>query len=237
MNGLWQEFLSLFLTHPCPLCQRSSSRPLCPSCEAQLQQCRFSPQRSQQEWHTDLPLLAWGHYDDVLKRSIASLKYDKQTQLALVLGRWMAETWQQTQAKRSSIAADSDRRRLTVVPIPLHASKLQQRGFNQAALLAQVFCRYTGLPCVETGLLRVRATEAQFGLSKQARLANVTDAFQVRPALHRRRDKIKVLLLDDIFTTGATARSAQQALQQAQISVYGMVTLARAGQSESRPLK
>ncbi|MEY2978810.1 MAG: hypothetical protein RLZZ435_2949, partial [Cyanobacteriota bacterium] len=103
-------------------------------------------------------------------------------------------------------------------------------GFNQAALLAQVFCRYTGLPCVETGLLRIKATEAQFGLSKQDRLANVTDAFQVSPALHRRRDKIKVLLLDDIFTTGATARSAQQALQQAQISVYGMITLARAGQ-------
>lgn len=168
--------------------------------------------------------------DETLKRSIAALKYDKKTQLALLLGQWMAEAWQQTQKKRSQPPG-----RLTVVPIPLYASKLKQRGFNQAALLAQVFCRYTGLSCFESGLMRIKATEAQFGLSKQARLENVTDAFQVGQTLLRRQGRVCVLLLDDIFTTGATARSAQQTLQHSHIPVYGMAALARAGATQRSP--
>lgn len=232
MPGLWQGFrqevqevLRLFLSAPCALCQRSASQTLCSSCMAQVQRCALPLDRCSQEWNRDLPLFAWGRYDEALKRAIAALKYDKQTPLAGLLGRWMAEAWRQTHHRRSSPPQG-----LTVLPIPLHASKLQQRGFNQAALLAQVFCRYTGLPWMDTGLLRVRATEAQFGLSPQARLENVAAAFEVSPRLQQRRGKVTILLLDDIFTTGATARSAQQILQQSQIPVYGMVTLARAGQ-------
>lgn len=220
-----QEVLSLFLSGPCVLCQRSSAQALCERCAAQVQACALPRHRCHQEWKEALPLFAWGRYEDPLKRSIAALKYDKQTQLAALLGRWMAEAWHQTHPQRSSSIPG-----LTVVPIPLHAHKIKQRGFNQAALLAQVFCRYTGLPWMETGLLRIKATEAQFGLSKQARLENVAAAFAVHPRLQQRQGKVTILLLDDIFTTGATARSAQQVLQQAQIPVYGMVTLARAGQ-------
>jgi predicted amidophosphoribosyltransferase len=94
---------------------------------------------------------------------------------------------------------------------------------------------------MEGGLLRVKETEAQFGLSKSARLENVTAAFEVSPALLRRslgsrnpeRKPVTILLLDDIFTTGATAQSAQKVLQQAEIPVYGMVALARAGKGFS----
>lgn len=233
MPGFWQEVLSLFLSRSCALCQRSAPQSLCDSCTAQVKSAAFPLHRCYQEGNPDLPLVAWGHYNDALKRAIAALKYENQTQLALPLGRWLAEAWQETRPQRSTPPQG-----LTVVPIPLHAHKLKQRGFNQATLLAQVFCRYTGLALMDGGLLRVKDTEAQFGLSKSARLENVAAAFQVSPALQHRglrtgnpgHKPLTILLLDDIFTTGATAQSAQKVLQQAQIPVYGMVTLARAGQ-------
>jgi len=236
MPGFWQEVLSLFLSRSCALCQRSAPKALCSSCQAQVQSAALPLDRCHQEWNQDLPLFAWGHYNDSLKRAIAALKYEQQTQLALPLGRWLAEAWQQTRPQRSTPPQG-----LTVVPIPLHAHKLKQRGFNQATLLAQVFCRYTGLALMDGGILRVKETEAQFGLSKSARLENVTAAFQVSPALLRRgvspqnprRKPIHILLLDDIFTTGATAQAAQKVLQQAQIPVYGMVALARAGKGST----
>ena len=235
MLGIWQEFLSLFLSGSCALCQRSAPQSLCASCTAQVKRAAFPLDRCHQDSNPGLPLFAWGHYDDALKRAIAALKYDQKTQLAVLLGRWMAEAWQQTRPQRSAPPG------LTVVPIPLHAHKLKQRGFNQATLLAQVFCRYTGLALLEGGLLRVKETEAQFGLSKSARLENVMAAFEVSPALLRRslgsrnpeRKPVTILLLDDIFTTGATAQSAQKVLQQAEIPVYGMVALARAGKGFS----
>jgi ComF family protein len=188
--------------------------------------CRRPLDAAEGEWSAELPLFSWGRYQESLKRSIAALKYHNQTQLAIPLGRWMAEVWHQTRNDRPPQPA-----RLTVIPIPLHDRKLKQRGFNQAALLAHSFCRYARLPLLDHGLVRVKATEAQFGLSKNDRSLNLTDAFQLgKPLKILTRSKPSILLLDDIFTTGATARSAAQILKQADISVYGMVVLARAGQ-------
>lgn len=232
MNWLWQDFLSLFLARSCALCQRSTARVWCPSCEAQVLSCGLSPEVAQGEWSAELPLLSWGCYQDSLKRSIAALKYHNQTQLAVPLGRWMAEVWHQTRNDRPPQPA-----RLTVVPIPLHDRKLKQRGFNQAALLAHSFCRYARLPFLDHGLVRIKATEAQFGLSKNDRSLNLTDAFQLGKPLKTltplTQAKPSILLLDDIFTTGATARSAAQILRQADMPVYGMVVLARSGQART----
>lgn len=165
-------------------------------------------------------MIAWGVYTGALKRSIAALKYHDQPQLARPLGHGLAQVWLD-----SPYAAT---RSLVVVPIPLHAAKRQQRGFNQAELLAEAFCERTGLPMQRHGLIRVRTTDAQFSLSPEAREQNLAGAFQPSPEWLRRRPTRSVLLLDDIYTTGATAKAAIYALTQQHISVYGMVTVARA---------
>ncbi|HEY9872208.1 MAG TPA: hypothetical protein V6D12_02170, partial [Candidatus Obscuribacterales bacterium] len=158
-------------------------------------------------------------YGGAIKRAIAALKYDNQPQLARPLGHWLGEAW-----LTSKVAAGT--KNLTVVPIPLHANKLQQRGYNQAELLAQSFCDFTRLPLRGDGLERVRATEAQFGLTASKREENLAEAFCVSKKFQLRRQATPVLLLDDIFTTGATARAAAQTLQQAGIPVYGLVAIA-----------
>jgi ComF family protein len=127
--------------------------------------------------------------------------------------------------------------KLVVVPIPIHAERLRQRGFNQAALLAQGFAQVARLPWIEHGLIRVKATEAQFGLAPEARQKNVSGAFHLGPQLQQRRDyraNHHILLLDDIYTTGSTAQSAAEVLRKAGYRVYGVAALAVAQATTSK---
>jgi ComF family protein len=164
-------------------------------------------------------VFAWGVYGGALKRAIAALKYENQPQLAQPLGHWLGSSW-----LTSKVSAG--KKKLIVVPIPLHAKKLQQRGYNQAELLAQSFCDFTGLSLQAQGLERMRATEAQFGLSPSEREQNLVGAFRLGKKIQARLPITPVLLVDDIFTTGATGRAAAQTLQQSGIPVYGLIAIA-----------
>lgn len=209
-----KDLLNLFLESNCPLCQRPTSQEFCQDCTKQMQSCQLhhSPWREGR-----LPVFAWGMYSGTLKQAIAALKYQNQPQLARPLGDWLAQSW-----LNSQLASQS----LIVVPIPLHSNRQKQRGYNQAALLAQSFCDSTGLPLQPSGLERIRETEAQFGLSVLERERNLATAFRLGSGFRRHHPDKPVLLLDDIFTTGATAYSAAQTLQKLSIPVYGLVTIA-----------
>jgi ComF family protein len=212
-NGL----LGLFLKSNCPLCDRPAEREFCASCHRQLQRCQLT--LSSHLWAGELPVFVWGNYSGVLKRAIAELKYNNQPQLARPLGYWLGQAWLKTPAANQV-------KTLTVIPIPLHSTKQQQRGYNQAELIAQSFCEWTGYKHQPLGLQRIRATDAQFGLSVQARQQNLANAFTVGNALSKHLPPSPVLLLDDIYTTGATVRCATQVLQHQGITVYGVVAVA-----------
>ncbi len=210
-----KSLLNLFLQSHCPLCQRSTSRELCQYCERQLQTCHLKNPSSR--WQEPIPVFSWGVYGGSLKRAIAVMKYENQPQIAHLLGQWLGEAW-----LLNSPQSDTP---LVVVPIPLHASKQKQRGYNQAALIAQSFCQTTGLKLKPDGLERVRETKAQFGLSLSEREKNLVAAFVVGSGF-RRRPNAPVLLIDDIYTTGATAASAVQTLSQDKIEVLGLAAVA-----------
>ncbi len=208
--------LNLLLYSTCPLCGRSAAQDFCPSCQQQIQRCQLADPA--QFWQGQPPVFSWGLYEGALKRAITALKYDNQRQLARPLGQWLAQAW--LASKLSSTT------KLTVVPIPLHQMKQEQRGYNQAALLAQGFCDFTGLPLRCEGLKRVRRTQAQFGLSISEREQNLVQAFCLGSDFLQNNSPHPILLLDDIYTTGATARAATQTLQQSGIEVYGLVAVA-----------
>lgn len=107
----------------------------------------------------------------------------------------------------------------TVVPVPLHSSKLRQRGFNQAALLAAIIARKRGLPLADGNLCRVKATPSLNRLNADERRSSLHDAFAVRfPAKLAGR---RILLVDDILTTGSTANECARVLHAAgAIQVY-----------------
>ncbi len=210
------NFLNLFLQSKCPLCQRATQAEFCQYCQKQILSCKLT--NYSELWQGELPVFAWGAYGGGIKRAIAALKYEHLPQLAKPLGYWLGEAWLKSPISQTT-------KKLIVVPIPLHPSKLKQRGYNQAELLAQSFCQFTGLPS-QNGLERVRATEAQFGLSKSQRQQNLTNAFRVSKKLKVKSNNA-VLLIDDIYTTGATVKSAAKTLQQQGIQVYGLVAVAK----------
>lgn len=129
---------------------------------------------------------------------------------------------------------------LIVVPVPLFSGKHRRRGFNQSALLARAALRVLrrrrpqmSLHFSTRILLRQRETESQAGLTPHQRRENVRGVFAVpRPAAIRDRH---VLLIDDIFTTGATARACSQALLRAGAASVWVATVARAQRQESYP--
>jgi ComF family protein len=215
-TGLVKSFLNLFLKSNCPLCQRPATGEFCSYCHKQLQRCQLTdPGRF---WHSEQRVFVWGEYGGALKRAIAALKYDGNPQLAKPLGGWLAEAW----LSFPELAIDN----LTVVPIPLHQEKLKQRGFNQAELLAESFCELTGLPLQRHGLERVKNTQALFALTPLQRQAEMKNALSLGKDFRRRLPRDRVLLVDDIYTSGTTVKSAIQILKVSGISVYGTVALA-----------
>ena len=221
-TGLVKSFLNLFLKSNCPLCQRPAAGELCLYCHKQLQRCQLTdPGRF---WHSQQRVFVWGEYGGALKRAIAALKYDGNPQLAKPLGGWLAEAW----LSFPELAIDN----LTVVPIPLHQEKLKERGFNQAELLAESFCELTGLPLQRHGLERVKNTQALFALTPQQRQAEMKNALSLGKDFRRRLPRDRVLLVDDIYTSGTTVKSAIKILKESGISVYGTVALATPNKSD-----
>jgi ComF family protein len=165
-----------------------------------------------------------------MRDAIHAFKYNRMQAAARVLGRMLADTINQ-------LAADAPTEML-VVPVPLYRLKRAARGFNQAHLLAgnairvlhktNPEWRFTFAPRL---LTRVRATRSQAGLTTRQRRQNLRGAFRVSdPSAVAGRH---VLVIDDIFTTGATARAAAQALKNAGAEGVWVATLARAGRFDS----
>lgn len=148
---------------------------------------------------------------------MAKLKYDGIRSIGQLYGEWLGTSWQQSPPPNLP-------QKLIIVPIPLHSEKLQTRGFNQAELIARSFCQITGHK-LDNSLHRTRSTIAQFGLSKSARAENVAGAFTLAQRTTLKPDTT-VLLIDDIYTTGATVREAATALRFQQINVCGVAVVA-----------
>ncbi len=218
---MFKSFVSLFLKSPCPLCYRLSDNVICYDCHVRLKSCQL--RKPKRFWRGELPLFAWGSYQGTLKRAIASLKYERHIQLAQPLGYSLGQAWLNTAPLKHS--------KVLVVPIPMHPKKELERGFNQAELLGKSFCRTAGLPWQASGLERVRNTLPMFSLNPNQRQQNMVAAFRLGKSFRRRLPRLPVLLVDDIYTTGATAKAAAQTLEKQGIRVIGIAALATSSQN------
>ena len=155
-------------------------------------------------------------FDDVARKLVHGLKYRDRLELAAWMAGWMARAG-------SEIVATAD----VVMPVPLHRRRLWWRRANQSALLAMTIAEAAGKPFAPAALRRIRPTEQQVGLTPDQRDRNVRGAFRV-PA----EDKIavagrRVLLVDDVYTTGATVKAATRALIRAGAAAVDVLVFAR----------
>ncbi|MEE4111470.1 MAG: ComF family protein, partial [Desulfobacteraceae bacterium] len=160
---------------------------------------------------------AVGLYDDTLKTAIHALKFKGQVSLARPLGGLLFDTFRYYWS-----ADDID----VVAPVPLHRQRFRQRGFNQAYLLVRRWVLPAETVVVRDLLVRIRATAPQTGLNRRQRRINIRRAFSVkRPGQCAGK---RVLLVDDVLTTGATADACTAALIQDGAKRVDVLTLARA---------
>lgn len=154
--------------------------------------------------------------DGPARQLVHRLKYGDRLELARNMGRWMARAGAELLTGAHVLA-----------PVPLHRRRLFSRRFNQAAALAEAVSRVSGVPCDPLALVRVKQTAAQVGLTRAQRADNVQGAFRVpgeaRPRIVGRR----VVLIDDVLTSGATANACARALLRAGAEQVDALVFAR----------
>ncbi len=172
----------------------------------------YCPHCLENKFHFDQ---LWGgfQYEGILQQWIISFKFGKHEQMARMLGKLLALSLMRYQEFPEIDA---------IIPIPLHRKRLQQRGFNQSLLLAfHTFPKDSNLQ--HHWLKRVRSTIPQTELPAAQRFSNMENAFQASPQVQGKR----LLLVDDVITTGATLNAAAQTLKEAGARSVNVVVLAR----------
>jgi ComF family protein len=221
MRALVARALDLALPARCVGCGREGP-PLCPACEPALDARLELPPGTPIGLPADIPepllQLEWcAPFAGVVRHALHDLKYAGERRIAEPLGRAVARRW-------SCAGAGGD----LLVPVPVHADRARQRGYDQAELIAAVAARQLNLPMAPI-LERGRATIAQFDLDRVHRATNVQNAFRLRPGAPR-ADPLRgrwVVLVDDVVTTGATLAACAPPLLAAGAIGVSAVTVAR----------
>ncbi|MCG8342766.1 MAG: ComF family protein [Chlorobiales bacterium] len=222
------EILHLFYPHVCAGCYTllvDGEREICSKCTASFD--RFSDADAADYAvkevfrktfpEDDLPQKAWAlyrfHKNDRLQSIIHAMKYGGEHRLGKVFGRFLAELIQ-----TGANAAD---RYDCIVPVPLHRLKAVERTYNQSEVIADSLAEFLGTDVRVDLVVRKKYTRSQTGLSPRERLGNVRDAFAATGKVMPEN----ILLVDDVFTTGATVAAVMQSLRSAGVGNISLATI------------
>jgi ComF family protein len=164
-------------------------------------------------------------YDDVARTLVHALKYQDRTDLAPAMGRWMARA-----GRELLDGADA------LIPVPLHWRRGWSRRYNQSGALAGVIERQSGVKVLSEALRRVRPTEQQIGLSRSQRASNVQGAFKVASDRLSDIQGRRVVLIDDVLTSGATVDACARALLRAKAAQVDVLVFARVVDTPKAPI-
>jgi len=155
-------------------------------------------------------------FDEIARALVHALKYGDRLDLAPMMGRWVSHAGRE-------ILAEAD----ALVPVPLHWRRLWARRFNQSAMLAAAIAAESGVPIATGALKRVKPTAQQVGLSRSERAANVQGAFRVPPEGRGEVAGRRLVLVDDVLTSGATVDGCARALLRAGAANVDVLIFAR----------
>lgn len=164
-------------------------------------------------------------YDDAARMLVHHLKYHDRTDLAPTMGRWMARAG-------AELLTQAD----ALVPVPLHWRRGFSRRFNQSGALARAISRTSGVPVAGDALRRIRPTEHQVGLTRVQRASNVQGAFKVPQERRSDVQGRRIILIDDVLTSGATADACARALLRAKAAEVNLLVFARVVEAYGGPI-
>ena len=164
-------------------------------------------------------------YDDVARTLVHALKYQDRTDLAPAMGRWMARAGHE-------LLGEAD----ALIPVPLHWRRGWSRRYNQSGALARAIERQSGVPVARDVLRRIRPTQQQIGLSRSQRATNVQGAFKVSPEKAHAIIGRRVVLIDDVLTSGATTDACARALLRARAAQVDVLVFARVVDTHKAPI-
>ena len=164
-------------------------------------------------------------YDDVARTLVHALKYQDRTDLAPAMGRWMGRAGKE-------LLTEAD----WLIPVPLHWQRAWHRRYNQSGVLARIIERQSGVKARGDVLRRVRATEQQVGLSRPQRASNVQGAFKVSADRQSEVQGRRVILIDDVLTSGATVDACARALLRAKAVQVDVLVFARVVDTHRPPI-
>ncbi len=213
--NLWREIASLLWhSSTCPICGAPrDGELLCPACRKTLHELQNCPHcanfiaKGRATIHACprcpevSAMLACFPYTAELRERLRLLKYYRKAQIAADFGGLLAARWH-------DFAADAD----AIVPVPLHPARFAERGYNQSELLAKALSRELQIPVYAHAVKRTKNTKAQHSLSPRERAENLQSAFAAGRDLPKVNGK-RIILLDDIITTGATMRGCAEILR------------------------
>lgn len=163
-------------------------------------------------------------YTGAARRMVHMLKFGDRTELAPSMARWMMRAG-------GELLEDAE----AVIPVPLHRGRFFRRRFNQSAELARALGALTGKRFMPDAVVRVRATRSQVGLGAREREENVRGAFSVPPGAVIELSGRRVLVVDDVYTTGTTVSAVTKALKRAGAAEVDVLTFARVLPGDFRP--
>lgn len=240
-RSIMRGIVSLLYPPVCPVCDKTLppgekgrlcgrcggklkpiASPACLKCGRQLEQPEqeYCLQCSKRSYHFKRGFSVFS-YEGEARELILKLKYNGRKDIAEYLANITIEKYG-TSLER--IGADA------VIPVPIHKKRLNQRGYNQAQAIAEIIAEKLNIPCAEDVLVRTKQTEAQKELSVHERLLNLYDAFGINEiALEQYKKRMtleKVILVDDIYTTGSTMECCSRTLTQCGIKEIWFICIA-----------
>ena len=204
MKKFLDSILDLIYRKKCYFCKSSKfSLKMCPKCYEKLEFNDFSANRI----IDGIDVFCAGVYTKDLQKLIRGLKYHKQKDLAYFQAKFMYDYFVNIDILQN--------KNFEIVPVPLHIKRIKERKYNHMELVCEEFSKITGYECNNDLIKRVKNTKPQYQLSKNERLKNLSEAFEVNKDNYKNKT---ILLVDDICTTGATFEEIIKELKKSGIS-------------------
>lgn len=217
-ENISDKIINLIFPNVCGICGKISENSLCKKCENTLKKYIIIKQEEIQNRNYN-ELISYFNYNGIIRNNILNYKFKEKPFLAKTFVKFLSK-----QKKAFEIIKTYDK----IVPVPISRKRFKERGYNQSQLIAKEISKYTQIEIAENCLYKTKNIIEQSKLNKEERIKNVQGVYELKNM--QILESKKILLIDDIYTTGSTVNECCKTLSEAKPSKIGVLVLAVANE-------